>query len=167
MALPLQLAGGVFSAVSAKKQGDMAMENAKRDAKIIENRNKSEALTTLENMRRAREEKGHEFSAMKANIGRGLLTTEGSSRDFLREAEERLELRILDESKAQNDRDRGSRNQAAARLDQGRQAQHQGKMKAFGALLGTGVKVARLQHQFANETPGGGGGSYLQRSLWF
>ena len=150
----MMLASTAASAYSANKKGEMAMDNAKRDKKILAARNVSDQKTTLRNMGRKREQSGYELSSIKARMSSsGLMTSTGSSSDFVEKATERLELGILDEAEAQAGRDRGSRNQQDAVIYKGKTAKYQGRMAAIGELVKGGVKIAQHQQSMAAKTP--------------
>lgn len=167
MALPI--AAGLAGAAGSIQQGKLAMQNAKRDKEILEARSRSDAKTTLENMRRGREENDSALARIKSRLAtNGLMTTSGSSRDFLREAEKRLEMRILDQGQAWSGRDRGNRATAEARMHEGRSRKAAGYARAASGLIGTGAKVARIHNEIADNTTGGAGSpEYWRRAAWF
>lgn len=147
---------GTAQAVGQLKQGNLAMENAKRDAKITLARNDSDAAATLESMRRRRRESNRQLSAIKARMmDSGVITTSGSSADFLETAGSRLELGILDEATQQSYRDRGARQTADGQLYQGEQAKTQSRFASVSTLLGTGAKVANQYGVLKEQSPGG------------
>ena len=147
---------GVASAIQQRRQGSLQLENARRNAEITRNQNRADAIATSENLKRRRRENTRHLSLVKARLQEsGLVTTSGSTADFLEDASSRLELGILDEAQAQNFRDRGARQTADAQIYQGRLAEQQANLSSVSTLVGSGVKLASQHSQIQQQAPGG------------
>ena len=119
MAIPLQIASTVMKAGASIQQGQMAMQSARYNAKVIGRQAEQEAEASLESMARKRTENERALSSIRLRMQEsGLDTTQGSSADYFDEATSRLELQILDEARQSSFRDRARRNEAQMQIYQ-------------------------------------------------
>jgi len=145
MGLPNILMGAAtaMKAGASIQQGQMAMQSARYNAKVIGRQAEQEAEASLESMARKRTENERALSSIKLRMQEsGLDTTQGSSADYFDEATSRLELQILDEARQSNFRDKARRNEAQMQIYQGKVARANATATAMGQLIGGAAKIS-------------------------
>lgn len=165
LSVPLTIAGTAMSAAASRQQGELAMQTAERNAEITRRQTAQDRETTIESMRRRRIENSRALSSINTRLqGRGIVTTEGSTADYLRDAASRLELRVLDEERAFQNRAIARENQARNEIYQGRVARNNLRTSANAALLQGGVRVASQLRDIREQSPDS---QYLRNAFWF
>lgn len=155
MAIPLQIASTVMKAGASIQQGQMAMQSARYNAKVIGRQAEQEAEASLESMARKRTENERALSSIKLRMQEsGLDTTQGSSADYFDEATSRLELQILDEARQSSFRDKARRNEAQMQIYQGKVARANAQATAMGQLIGGAAKISGKMKDIKDATPG-------------
>lgn len=145
------IAGGV-SAYGQRQQGKAAKAGAKYNAELLEGQAAADRSTSLENMTRLRRHNGRALGEIRSQLGAsGIVGSEGSALDTLEESEELLELRILDQAKAAENRGRGFANQRRATLFGGELAQSAANSRARSTLMRTASSIGRSGYQFHKE----------------
>lgn len=156
LSVPLTIAGTAMSAAATRQQGDLAMQTARRNAEVARNQTEQDRLTTIESMRRRRIENDRALSSIRNRLqGRGIVSTEGSTSDYLRDATSRLELQVLDEERAFQNRALARENQAQSDLYQGRVARSNSRSAATAHLIQGGVRVAGQLQDIRQQSPQG------------
>ena len=170
ISLTLMAASTAMSAANAKKQGNLAMDSARRNAELLAVQNKQDGDATLEGMARRRIENNRALSSIRTRLGAsGIRSDVGSRGDYLEEASSRMELSILDEARSQEFRAKARDNQAEAEIYQGKVAKANASGNAIASLISGGAKIANHAYEVnQNSKPGGntfGGGPIGQK--WF
>jgi hypothetical protein len=155
MAIPLQIASTVMKAGASIQQGQMAMQSARYNARVIARQAEQEAEASLESMARKRTENERALSSIKLRMQEsGLDTTQGSSADYFDEATSRLELQILDEARQMSFRDKARRNEAQMQIYQGKVARANAQATAMGQLIGGAARISSKMKAIEDATPG-------------
>ena len=155
MAIPLQIASTVMKAGASIQQGQMAMQSARYNSKVIGRQAEQEAEASLESMARKRTENERALSSIRLRMQEsGLDTTQGSSADYFDEATSRLELQILDEARQSNFRDKARRNEAQMQIYQGKVARANAQATAMGQLIGGAARISSKMKAIEDATPG-------------
>ncbi len=157
MGLPNILMGAAtaMKAGASIQQGQMAMQSARYNAKVIARQAEQEAEASLESMARKRTENERALSSIKLRMQEsGLDTTQGSSADYFDEATSRLELQILDEARQVSFRDKARRNEAQMQIYQGKVARANAQATAMGQLIGGAARISSKMKDIKDATPG-------------
>ena len=157
MGLPNILMGAAtaMKAGASIQQGQMAMQSARYNAKVIGRQAEQEAEASLESMARKRTENERALSSIKLRMQEsGLDTTQGSSADYFDEATSRLELQILDEARQVSFRDKARRNEAQMQIYQGKVARANAQATAMGQLIGGAARISSKMKAIEDATPG-------------
>lgn len=155
MAIPLQIASTVMKAGASIQQGQMAMQSARYNARVIARQAEQEAEASLESMARKRTENERALSSIRLRMQEsGLDTTQGSSADYFDEATSRLELQILDEARQMSFRDKARRNEAQMQIYQGKVARANAQATAMGQLIGGAARISSKMKAIEDATPG-------------
>lgn len=137
------------------QQGQMAMQSARYNARVIARQAEQEAEASLESMARKRTENERALSSIKLRMQEsGLDTTQGSSADYFDEATSRLELQILDEARQMSFRDKARRNEAQMQIYQGKVARANAQATAMGQLIGGAARISSKMKAIEDATPG-------------
>lgn len=157
MGLPNILMGAAtaMKAGASIQQGQMAMQSARYNARVIARQAEQEAEVSLESMARKRTENERALSSIKLRMQEsGLDTTQGSSADYFDEATSRLELQILDEARQMSFRDKARRNEAQMQIYQGKVARANAQATAMGQLIGGAARISSKMKDIKDATPG-------------
>jgi len=157
MGLPNILMGAAtaMKAGASIQQGQMAMQSARYNARVIARQAEQEAEASLESMARKRTENERALSSIKLRMQEsGLDTTQGSSADYFDEATSRLELQILDEARQMSFRDKARRNEAQMQIYQGKVARANAQATAMGQLIGGAARISSKMKDIKDATPG-------------
>lgn len=157
MGLPNILMGAAtaMKAGASIQQGQMAMQSARYNARVIARQAEQEAEASLESMARKRTENERALSSIKLRMQEsGLDTTQGSSADYFDEATSRLELQILDEARQVSFRDKARRNEAQMQIYQGKVARANAQATAMGQLIGGAARISSKMKDIKDATPG-------------
>jgi hypothetical protein len=157
MGLPNILMGAAtaMKAGASIQQGQMAMQSARYNARVIARQAEQEAEASLESMARKRTENERALSSIKLRMQEsGLDTTQGSSADYFDEATSRLELQILDEARQMSFRDKARRNEAQMQIYQGKVARANATATAMGQLIGGAARISSKMKDIKDATPG-------------
>jgi hypothetical protein len=155
MAIPLQIASTVMKVGASIQQGQMAMQSARYNARVIARQAEQEAEASLESMARKRTENERALSSIRLRMQEsGLDTTQGSSADYFDEATSRLELQILDEARQMSFRDKARRNEAQMQIYQGKVARANAQATAMGQLIGGAARISSKMKAIEDATPG-------------
>jgi hypothetical protein len=157
MGLPNILMGAAtaMKAGASIQQGQMAMQSARYNARVIARQAEQEAEASLESMARKRTENERALSSIKLRMQEsGLDTTQGSSADYFDEATSRLELQILDEARQMSFRDKARRNEAQMQIYQGKVARANAQATAMGQLIGGAARISSKIKAIEDATPG-------------
>lgn len=157
MGLPNILMGAAtaMKAGASIQQGQMAMQSARYNARVIARQAEQEAEASLESMARKRTENERALSSIKLRMQEsGLDTTQGSSADYFDEATSRLELQILDEARQMSFRDKARRNEAQMQIYQGKVARANAQATAMGQLIGGAARISSKMKAIEDATPG-------------
>jgi len=155
MAIPLQIASTAMKVGASYQQGQMAMQSARYNARVIKQQARQESETALESMARKRTENDRALSAIRLRMQEsGIDTTQGSSADYFEEATSRLEMQILDQARQSELRDRARRNEAQMQIYQGKVARANATNTAIGQLIGGAAKIAGKIKDIKDATPG-------------
>lgn len=164
--LALSAGTALLGAATQVQQGNLAMESARYNQKVIDNQNEQDRRITGETMARKRIENERYLSAMRnRRQASGIRQDVGSSADYMERAAARMELDILDEAQSFEYRSRSRENQKAMEEYQGKVAKFNARGSALGSLLQGGARVASQgynlsqnsrQGEFMNNAFGGG-----------
>jgi hypothetical protein len=157
MGLPNILMGAAtaMKAGASIQQGQMAMQSARYNARVIARQAEQEAEASLESMARKRTENERALSSIRLRMQEsGLDTTQGSSADYFDEATSRLELQILDEARQMSFRDKARRNEAQMQIYQGKVARANAQATAMGQLIGGAARISSKMKAIEDATPG-------------
>ena len=155
MGLPNILMGAAtaMKAGASIQQGQMAMQSARYNAKVIGRQAEQEAEASLESMARKRTENERALSSIKLRMQEsGLDTTQGSSADYFDEATSRLELQILDEARQMSFREKARRNEAQMQIYQGKVARANAQATAMGQLIGGAARISGREFDLRSKT---------------
>lgn len=148
-------AATAMKAGASIQQGQMAMQSARYNARVIARQAEQEAEASLESMARKRTENERALSSIKLRMQEsGLDTTQGSSADYFDEATSRLELQILDEARQMSFRDKARRNEAQMQIYQGKVARANAQATAMGQLIGGAARISSKMKDIKDATPG-------------
>ena len=148
-------AATAMKAGASIQQGQMAMQSARYNARVIARQAEQEAEASLESMARKRTENERALSSIKLRMQEsGLDTTQGSSADYFDEATSRLELQILDEARQMSFRDKARRNEAQMQIYQGKVARANAQATAMGQLIGGAARISSKIKAIEDATPG-------------
>ena len=148
-------AATAMKAGASIQQGQMAMQSARYNARVIARQAEQEAEASLESMARKRTENERALSSIKLRMQEsGLDTTQGSSADYFDEATSRLELQILDEARQMSFRDKARRNEAQMQIYQGKVARANAQATAMGQLIGGAARISSKMKAIEDATPG-------------
>jgi|TARA_B100001093_G_scaffold496545_1_gene542335 hypothetical protein len=155
MGLPNILMGAAtaMKAGASIQQGQMAMQSARYNARVIARQAEQEAEASLESMARKRTENERALSSIKLRMQEsGLDTTQGSSADYFDEATSRLELQILDEARQMSFREKARRNEAQMQIYQGKVARANAQATAMGQLIGGAARISGREFDLRSKT---------------
>jgi len=145
-------AAGAVNYYGQRQQGKAAKAGAKYNAKLLEGQAAADRSTSLENMTRLRRHNGRALGEIRSQLGAsGIVGSEGSALDTLEESEELLELRILDQAKAAENRGRGFANKRRATLFGGELAQSVANSRARGTVMSTASSIGRGYYDFKKQ----------------
>ncbi len=146
-------AATAMKAGASIQQGQMAMQSARYNARVIARQAEQEAEASLESMARKRTENERALSSIKLRMQEsGLDTTQGSSADYFDEATSRLELQILDEARQMSFREKARRNEAQMQIYQGKVARANAQATAMGQLIGGAARISGREFDLRSKT---------------
>lgn len=153
VSMALMATSTAMKAGASIQQGQMAMQSARYNAKVIGRQAEQEAETSLESMARKRTENERALSSIKLRMQEsGLDTTQGSSADYFEEATSRLEMQILDQARQSELRDRARRNEAQMQIYQGKVARANAQATAMGQLIGGAARISGREFDLRSKT---------------
>lgn len=152
--MALMATSTAMKAGASIQQGQMAMQSARYNAKVIKLQSRQESESALESMARKRTENERALSSIKVRMQEsGLDTTQGSSADYFEEATSRLEMQILDEARQAELRDRARRNEAEMQIYQGKVAKSNANLTATAQLIQGAANIAGKVSDLRSKTP--------------
>ena len=154
ISMALMATSTAMKAGASYQQGQMAMQSARYNARVIKQQARQESETALESMARKRTENERALSAIRLRMQEsGIDTTQGSSADYFEEATSRLEMQILDEARQSELRDRARRNEAQMQIYQGKVAKANANLTSMAQLVQGAASISGRAYDLQNKTP--------------